>query len=67
MDDARLIAAADAAIRAMQDEECCSGVTAHPGDMLRAGIPHPDLDGFTADEIDAACDFLTRMGMMEPA
>lgn len=36
----------------------------HPLEMMREGQKHPSLSRFTWAEIDEACRFLIRLGMM---
>ena len=66
IDADRLVAAAEAALRAAADvSEYTGGPWPYPADLMGTALQPDFLSEFTMWEIEQACDFLVRLGALE--
>lgn len=67
IDPDRLLQAAEAALMAAEDvAEYTGGPRPYPLDLMGAPLQPDCLTEFTRDEIQEACEFLVRLGELEP-
>lgn len=66
MDSERLLQAAEAAMRAADEiAEYTGGPRPYPADLMGSELQPDYLAEFTKWEIEQACEFLVRMGMLD--
>lgn len=66
IDADRLVAAAEAALRAAVDvSEYTGGPWPYPADLMGTALQPDFLSEFTKWEIEQACDFLVRLGALD--
>jgi hypothetical protein len=66
LDPDRLVAAAEAALRAAVDvAEYTGGPWPYPADLMGSPLQPEFLSEFTRWEIEQACEFLVRLGAIE--
>lgn len=66
IDPDRLVAAAEAALRAAVDvSEYTGGPRPYPADLMGTTLQPEFLSEFTKWEMEEACDFLVRLGALE--
>jgi hypothetical protein len=66
IDPERLVEAADASLKAaVKYAEYSGGARPYPVDLMCSGVQPQCLSGFTKWEIQEACEFLVRLGILE--
>ena len=66
LDPDRLVAAAEAALRAAADvAQYTGGPSPYPADLMGSPLQPEFLSEFTRWEIEQACEFLVRLGEIE--